>query len=101
MALHQVWQHKKARFTGTGAADHQHIFISGVFRILGPVGHHQPFCGSQNDVVPGIRVHERGYIFVVSPSCRPILHVFPKLLCVLALDTHGYTEQDSERNSDT
>ena len=54
--LEQVWLEPIARFAGTGAADHQYVFVPGVFGILRAVGHGQALCFRENDVLRKIRV---------------------------------------------
>lgn len=44
VALQEVGLQPKSRFARAGAADHQHVFISGVLGVGWTIAHHQPFC---------------------------------------------------------
>ena len=66
-ALHDVGLDKKPGFTGTGAADHQHVFVPCVARILGAAAHRQAFRFREDHIIPGIRINERGNIGVRTP----------------------------------
>ena len=59
MALQEVRFQPKSRFARAGAADHQHVFVPGVFGVRWAVGHHQPFRFGQDDVVCKLGCHER------------------------------------------
>ena len=65
--LHDVGLDKKPGFTGTGAADHQHVFVPCVARILGAAAHRQAFRFREDHVIPGIRINERRNIGVRTP----------------------------------
>ena len=66
--LHEVGFQKEARLTGTGAADHKYILVSGVLRVFGPVRHHKAFCLREDDIVFKHGVHERLNVRSVAPT---------------------------------
>ena len=79
MELHQVRFYEKTGLAGTGAANHQHIFIPGKSRIFGPAGHHQPLRLGQDDVVFRLGVHKRSNIRLRAPAGAPVFHILPVL----------------------
>ena len=54
--LHQIRFEPEAGLTGTGAADHQHIFVSGGLGALGVAVHGQALGFGQNHIVLEHRV---------------------------------------------
>ena len=54
--LHEIWLQPKAGLTGTGAADHQNILVSGGLWVLGAAVHGQAFGFRENDIVLEHRV---------------------------------------------
>ena len=66
--LKQVGLQPKSGFTGTGAADDQNIFISGIGRIFRAVAHHQSLRFCENDIILKLRSHEWFNIFGSSPG---------------------------------
>ena len=54
--LHQIRFEPEAGLTGTGAADHQHIFVSGGLGALGAAVHGQALGFGQNHIVLEHRV---------------------------------------------
>ena len=54
--LHQIGLQPEAGLTGTGAADHQHIFVSSGFWVLGTAVHGQAFGFRENDIILEHRV---------------------------------------------
>lgn len=40
--MHELRLHKEPRFTGTGTADDQHVFVPGCLGVLGPAVHSSP-----------------------------------------------------------
>ena len=65
--LHQIWFEPEAGLTGTGAADHQHIFVSGGLWVLGAAVHGQAFGFGQNRIVLEHRVDVGSNILTGSP----------------------------------
>ena len=65
--LHQIWFEPEAGLTGTGAADHQHIFVSGGLWVLGAAVHGQAFGFCENDIVLEHRVDVGSNILTGSP----------------------------------
>ena len=65
--LHQVGFQPESGLTGTGAADHQHIFISRRLGVLGAAVHGQALGFRQNHIVLENRVHVGGDVLVCSP----------------------------------
>ena len=57
--MKQVGLEPKPGLTAAGAAHHQHVFVPGVFGVRWAVGHHQPFCFGQDDVIGKLGCHER------------------------------------------
>ena len=65
--LHQVWLEPEAGLTGTGAANHQHIFVSGGLWVLGAAVHCQALRFRQNHIVLEHRVDVGCNILTGSP----------------------------------
>ena len=65
--LHEIGLDEKARLTGTGAADHQHVFIARCFRVFRAVVHRQFLRLRQNDIVSGVRVNVGRNVLMRSP----------------------------------
>ena len=65
--LHQIWFEPETGLTGTGAADHQHIFVSGGLWGLGAAVHGQAFGFCENDIVLEHRVDVGSNILTGSP----------------------------------
>ena len=86
--LHQVRLQPEPGLTGTGAADHQHIFISRRFRVLGAAVHGQALRFRQNHIVLEYRVHIRGNVLMGSPAGGTILHAVAVFLRIFAFQIH-------------
>ena len=67
MHLHQVGFQPEAGLTGTGAANHQHIFVSGGLWVLGAAVHGQAFGLGQQDVVFKLGVDVGGNVLGGAP----------------------------------
>ena len=91
---------EKPGFTGTGAADYQHILISCVARVFWAVRHHQPFRLRQDHIVLKYRVFKGSNILMCTPTGASVLHIFPKFLGIFALYIHDYAENDRNGNAD-
>ena len=65
--LHQVGFQPESGLTGTGAADDQHIFVSGSLGVFRAAVHGQALGFRQNHIVLEYRVHIRGNVLVGSP----------------------------------
>ena len=65
--LHQIRFAPESGFTGTGAADHQHIFVAGGLWVLGAAVHGQAFGVCENDIVLEHRVDVGSNILTGSP----------------------------------
>ena len=65
--LHQIRFEPEAGLTGTGAANHQHIFVSGGLWVLGAAVHGQAFGFCENDIVLEHRVDVGSNILTGSP----------------------------------
>ena len=65
--LHQVGFQPESGLTGTGATDHQHIFVSGGLWVLGAAVHCQALRFRQNHVVLKYRINVRYNILTSSP----------------------------------
>ena len=65
--LHQIWFEPETGLTGTGAADHQYIFVSGSLGVLGAAVHGQAFGFGQNHIVLEHRVDIGSNILTGSP----------------------------------
>ena len=70
--LHQIRFEPEAGLTGTGTADHQHIFIARRFRVLGAAVHGQALRFRQNHIVLEYRLHIRGNVLMGSPECASV-----------------------------
>ena len=65
--LHQVGFQPEAGLTGTGAANHQYIFVSGSLGVLGAAVHGQALRFRQNHIVLKYRINVRCNILTGSP----------------------------------
>ena len=65
--LHQIRFEPEAGLAGTGAADHQHIFVSGGLGVLGAAVHGQALGFGQNHIVLEHRVDVGCNILTGSP----------------------------------
>ena len=65
--LHQVRFQPEPGFTGTGAADHQNIFVSGGLRVFRAAIHGQAFRFRQNHIVLEYRVDVGCNVLMGSP----------------------------------
>ena len=90
--LHQIWFEPETGLTGTGAADHQHIFVSGGLWVLGAAVHGQAFGFCENDIVLEHRVDVGSNILTGSPTGRAILHAVTVLLGVFTFEIHRQTQ---------
>lgn len=98
--LHQIWFEPEAGLTGTGAADHQHVFVPCCLGVLGPAVHRQPLRLGQNDVVPEVRVHIRFNVLRRSPAGGAVFRVLAELLGVFAPDIHNHPHDDRSSDAD-
>ena len=67
MHLHQVGFQPESGLTGTGAADHQNIFVSGGLGVLGAAIHGQALGFGQNHIVLEYRVDVGCNVLMGSP----------------------------------
>ena len=81
---------KEPRLTGTAAANHQDILVSGILRLLGTARHGQTLRHSHRDVLKEIRVYVRGNVRSIAPPGAAVFHAVPVLLGVLASQIHGH-----------
>ena len=65
--LHKVRLDEKPRLAAAGAAHHQHVLIPRRLGVFGAVGHHEPLCPGENDVVLKLRIDVRGDILGLAP----------------------------------
>lgn len=65
--LHQVGFQSESGLTGTGAANHQYIFVSGSLGVLGAAVHGQALRFRQNHIVLKYRINVRCNILTGSP----------------------------------
>ena len=65
--LHQVGFQPESGLTGTGAANHHYIFVSGSLGVLGAAVHGQAFGFGQNHIVLEHRVDVGSNILTGSP----------------------------------
>lgn len=93
--LHQIRFEPEAGLTGTGAADHQHIFVSGGLGVLGAAIHGQALGFRQNHIVLKYRVDVGSNILTGSPTGRAILQSMPILLGVFTFEVHRQTQASS------
>ena len=89
VALKQIRFQPKPRLTAAGTAHYQHVFVSGVLGVRRAVGHHQPFCFSQDDVVGKLRSHERLNVLGIAPPGRAVLHAMAVLFGVFSTQIDG------------
>ena len=67
MALHKVRLNEKACLAATGAAYHQHIFVSGSSGVFGAIIHGQTFRLGQENIFGEHRVDIGHDVFLRSP----------------------------------
>jgi len=90
--LHQIGLQPEAGLTGTGAADHQHIFVSSGFWVLGTAVHGQAFGFRENDIILEHRVDVGSNILTGPPAGRTIFQTMSIFLGVLAFKIHRQTQ---------
>ena len=86
--LHQIRFEPEAGLTGTGAANHQYIFVSGSLGVLGAAVHGQALRFRQNHIVLKYRINVRCNILTGSPAGRTIFQTMSIFLGVLAFKIH-------------
>ena len=67
MHLHKVRLDEKSRFTAAGTANDQHVFVSGIGRVLRSAGQHKSLGLCKDDVILRLRVHKGGNISFGAP----------------------------------
>ena len=87
--LHQIRFEPEAGLTGTGAANHQHIFVSGGLWVLGAAVHCQALRFRQNHIVLEYRVDVGCNVLMGSPPGGTVFNAVPVLLGVLAFQVHS------------
>ena len=97
--LHQVGFQPEPCFTGTGATDDQNILVPGILWIWNPALHGQAFCFCQNDIVPGIRIHEGNNVRMLSPARGTELFILPELFSVFTLNLHKQPQCNAENSA--
>ena len=65
--LHEVGFYEKPRLAAAGAADHKHVFVSCILRVLRAAAHHQPFGLRQQHVIFKYGVNIWLYILGIAP----------------------------------
>ena len=98
--LHELRLHKEPRLTRAGAADDQHVFITGCLGVLGTAVHRQPLRPGQNDVVPEVRVHIWLDVLRRSPAGGTVFRVLAELLGVFPPDIHNHPHDDRSGDAD-
>ena len=88
ITLQQIRLDKEPCLTAAGAADYQHIFVSGILGVRRAVGHHQAFCFGQDDIVLELWSHKWLYIFRSTPPGGAVLQAMTVLLGVFAFQIH-------------
>ena len=99
MHLHKVRLDEKSRFAAAGTTNDQHVFVSGIGRVLWSAGHHKPFGLRKNDVILRLWVHKGGNISFGAPAGASVFHIFSVLFGVLAFLDLGKLFADAERFS--
>ena len=102
--LHEIRLYEESRFTGSGTADHQNIFVSGVLRAE-RFSHGQAFRLCENDIVVLIfAVHIWLNIFFRTPYGRAVFCALPEFLFVCGSHFHhkfhSYTNSNSNQQID-
>lgn len=67
VALEQIRFQPESGLAGTGTAHNQHILIPGILGVGRTIGHHQPLCLRQNNIVLKLRCHEWGNVLGIAP----------------------------------
>ena len=75
--------------TGTGAANHQYIFVSGSLGVLEAAVHGQALRFRQNHIVLEYRGDVGCNVLMGSPPGGTVFHAVPVLLGVLAFQVHS------------
>ena len=97
--LHKVGFYKETCLAGTGTADYQNIFVSGILWLFRSAGHHQPFCFRQDDIFLKHRVNIRLNVLFRSPSGGTILHTLPVFLCIFCPVTDNQLHSNTAQNT--
>ena len=84
VALYKVGFQPKSRLAAAGAAHHQHVFVSGICRILRAIAHHQPLCLCKDHIICKYRIFKRFDVFLHTPTSRTILHAMTIFLGIFA-----------------
>ena len=95
MHLHQVRFQPEPGLTGTGAADDQHIFVSGGFGVFGAAVHGQALRLGQDYIVLEHRVNVRCDILLVAPPGAAVFHILPEFPGILAFDVNSQPQGSS------
>ena len=90
--LHQIRFEPEAGLTGTGAANHQYIFVSGSLGVLGAAVHGQALRFRQNHIVLKYRINVRCNILMGSPAGRTIFQTMSIFLGVFTFEVHRQTQ---------
>ena len=67
VALEQVRFQPEPGLAGTGTAHNQPILIPGILGVGRTIGHHQPLCLRQNNIVLKLRCHEWDNVLGIAP----------------------------------
>ncbi|CCY08831.1 unknown [Clostridium sp. CAG:81] len=97
--LHQVGFQPEAGLTGTGAADDQHIFVSGSLGVFRAAVHGQALGFRQNHIVLENRVYIRGDVLVCSPAGGTILHAVAVFLRIFAFQIYRQPQTTTAADS--
>ena len=98
--MHERRFHKEPGLAAAGTADYKNIFVSCVFRLLRAAVHGKPFRLREGDIVLKYWVCVWLYVLGCPPTCAAVLHAFPVLLRVLALDVDNQPDNDRPGNAD-
>ena len=98
--LHKRRFDEKPCLAAAAAADHDDVLISRVLRLLRAAVHGKPFRLREGDIVLKYWVCVWLYVLGCPPTCAAVLHAFPVLLRVLALDVDNQPDNDRPGNAD-
>ena len=87
--LQKIRLQPESCFTGTRAANNQHVFVSCILGVCWAIAHHQAFRFCQDNVILKLRSHKRCNICRSTPPGRAVLHAVPVLLCIFASQVYG------------
>ena len=99
--MEQVRFQLEPGLAGTGTAHNQNILIPGILGVGWAIGHHQPLCLRQNDIVLKLWCHKWGNVLGITPPGGAVFLVVTVLLRVLSFEIHRQSQPHSTNHAYT